>query len=77
LYFSRGSLKGGLRIGASVCPEAVASETMEASKISCCSRLALSRRLRWVVPEHGDAAPLLQLKIATETVEDLMEWLKW
>jgi hypothetical protein len=77
LYFSRGSLKGCLRIGDSVCPDAVASETMEASKISCFSRLAVSRRLRWVVPEHGDAAPLLQLKIGTEVVVDFMECLKW
>ena len=76
LYFSRGSLKGCLRIGDNIWPDAVASETMEASKISCFSRLAVSRRLRWVAPEHEDAAPLLQLKIATETVEDLIEWLK-
>ena len=77
LYFSRGSLKGCLRIGDSIWPEAVASETMKASKTSCRSRLAESRRLRWIAPEHGDAAPLLQLNIATEVVEGLMEWLKW
>ena len=73
LYFSRGSLKGCLRIGDSICPEAVASETMEASRISRRSRLAVLRRLRWVAPEHGDATLLLQLKILTEAVEGLME----
>jgi hypothetical protein len=74
LYLSRGSLKGCLRIGDSICPEAVASETMEASRIICCSRLAVSSRLRWVAPERGDAAPPLLVKIAIGAVEDLIEW---
>jgi hypothetical protein len=64
-------------MGASVCPEAVASQASELKQINTCSRLAVSRRLCCVATQHGGTAPWLQLGLVVETVEDLIFGVTW
>jgi hypothetical protein len=48
LYFSRGSVKGGLRMGASCCPEAAESNVSEIKQISRLSGVQNFIRWKWL-----------------------------
>jgi hypothetical protein len=47
LYFSRGSFRGSLRRGDSVCPETLASESIEATKMKRWAE-AVEDLIEWV-----------------------------
>jgi hypothetical protein len=59
LYFSSGSVKGGLRMGA-ICPEAVASQASEARQIKRLVAEAVDDLITWSVVEAVPPSPSLR-----------------